>query len=131
MLLALTHSVTGIMLIVQSATPGGSPLGPAGGGISMTPIFSLVSLVLNVVLSGAIVGRLLFYRQKIRRNLGAAAGSQYLSIVAMLLESAMLYTVVWICSVVPEMLRVPFENVFTPGSVNVQVRFRSMAITSG
>jgi hypothetical protein len=97
----------------------------------MIPVFNLVSLVLNVVLSGAIVLRQLYYRQKIRRYLGAAAGSQYLSVVAMLLESATLYTVVWICSEVSELLDVPFENVFTPGAVNVQVRFPSTAINSG
>jgi hypothetical protein len=87
----------------------------------MTSIFTIVSLVLNLILSGSIVLRLLFFRQRIRKDLGPAAGSQYISIAAMLIESAMIYTVVWICSLVPTLLGNPFQNVFTPACVHVQV----------
>jgi hypothetical protein len=87
----------------------------------MTPIFTIVSLTLNLILSGSIVLRLLFFRHRIRKDLGPAAGRQYISIAAMLIESAMIYTVVWICSLVPTQLQSPFQNVFTPGCIHVQV----------
>jgi hypothetical protein len=110
-----------ILFILQSTRPGGPGNGPAIGVINMTPIFTIISVVLNLVLSGSIVLRLLFFRQRIRRDLGSAAGRQYISIATMLIESAMIYTLVWICSVVPTQLRNPLGNVFTPPSVHVQV----------
>jgi hypothetical protein len=87
----------------------------------VTPIFTIVSLILNVILSGSIVLRLLFFRWRIQKDLGPAAGRQYISIAAMLIESAMLYIVVWIPSLVPTFLQIPFQNVFTPACVPVQV----------
>jgi hypothetical protein len=102
---------------------GGSPYHAAGGGINITPIFIIVSLVLNGILSGSIILRLLFFRWRIQKDLGPAAGRQYISIAAMLVESAMLYMAAWIPSLVPTFLQVPFQSVFTPASIYVQVCF--------
>ena len=55
-------------------------------------------------------------------NVNENVGSRYLSIAAMLIESAMLYTVFWTGSVVPMFLRSSPANLFAPGSVYVQVR---------
>jgi hypothetical protein len=110
-----------VLFLIQITRPGGSPFAPAGGGTNMTPVFTLVSLALNFILSGSIVLRLLFFRQRITKDLGSAAGRQYISIAAMLIESTMLYTVVWICATVPSLLGSPFQNVFNPGCIHVQV----------
>jgi hypothetical protein len=48
-------------------------------------------------------------------------GCRYLSVAAMLIESAMLYTVFWTSALVPMFLRNSAENLFLPGSVYVQV----------
>jgi hypothetical protein len=114
-------AVSAILLLVQVTRVGGSPYQVVGGGINITPIFTIVSLILNGILSGSIVLRLLFFRWRIQKDLGPAAGRQYISIAAMLIESAMLYMAVWIPSLVPTFLQSPFQNVFTPACIHVQV----------
>ena len=114
---------TAVLLLFQSSRPGGSPNEPARelGGVDMTPIFAIVSFVLNLILSGAIVFRLLFFRQRIRKELGPDTGCQYITIAAMLIDSAMIYTVVWLCSLVPTLLQAPFQSVVSQASIHVQV----------
>jgi hypothetical protein len=87
----------------------------------MTPIFTIVSFALNLILSGAIVLRLLCFRQRIRKELGFDAGRQYITIAAMLIDSAVIYTVVWLCALVPTLLQVLFQNVVSQACVHVQV----------
>jgi hypothetical protein len=124
--------VAAVLVLIQTTHPGeppngsfngsfNGPLNGPAGGVNMMLIFSVVSLALNLILSGSIVLRLLFFRQRIRKDLGAAAGRQYISIAAMLIESAMLYTVVWICFIVPTQLQNPFQFVFISAWVHVQV----------
>jgi hypothetical protein len=87
----------------------------------MTSIFAVFSLALNLILSGSIVLRLLFFRQKARKYVGPASGKQYITVVAMLIESATLYTVVWICFFVPAQLGNALQHMFSQACVHVQV----------
>jgi hypothetical protein len=115
--------VAAVLLLFQTTRPGGSPAEPAQelGGADMTPIFAIVSFVLNLILSGAIVLRLFFFRQRIRKELGSDAGRQYITVAAMLIDSAMIYAVVWLCSSVPTLLQVPFQYVVSQACIHVQV----------
>jgi hypothetical protein len=87
----------------------------------MISIFAVFSLALNLILSGSIVLRLLFFRKRARKDLGPTGGRCYISVAAMLIESAMLYTVVWICFFVPAQLGNALQNLFSQASVHVQV----------
>jgi hypothetical protein len=113
---------TAVLLLFQATRPGGSPHEPDRElRVDMTPIFAIASFALNLILSGAIVLRLFFFRQRIRKELGPDAGRQFITIAAMLIDSAMIYAVVWLCSSVPTLLRVPFQNVVSQACVHVQV----------
>jgi hypothetical protein len=54
-------------------------------------------------------------------SMNESIGSRYLSVAAMVIESAMLYTVFWTMSLVPMFVMSSAENLFSPGSVYVQV----------
>jgi hypothetical protein len=111
------------MFIVQTASPAGSPW--ESSTINATPVYYLLSLTFNISLSLAIVLRLLHFRRKtnsLRLHLGSDAGVQYVSIAAMLTESAMLFTAVSIFIIVPTILEHPIQYVFGLGFVHFQVR---------
>ena len=111
-----------VLLLFQATRPGGSPHEPDRElRVDMSPIFAIVSFALNIILSGAIVLRLFFLKQRIRKELGSDAGRQYITIASMLIDSAMIYTAVWLCSAVPTLLQVPFQYVVSQACIHVQV----------
>ncbi|TEB33420.1 hypothetical protein FA13DRAFT_1708233 [Coprinellus micaceus] len=79
------------------------------------------SIALNVILTVSIVGRLMFMRRKIRRLLGPKHDSPYTSVIAMLVESASLYTawalVFMVCYAKGDI----FQNVVLPSLGHIQV----------
>ncbi|KAG9310501.1 hypothetical protein JVU11DRAFT_9647 [Chiua virens] len=98
-LLFVGSGAMGILLLIQlSATA--NPFVTTGTTVNyILPYFSLV-LALNVILTIAIVLRLLHFRYRITSVMGPKYGSQYTSIAMMLIESAALYSIVSIAFVV-------------------------------
>lgn len=88
-LIYLSSIATGVGLLIESAKPdtvfGQAPLINFG-----VPFWSL-SLVLNVLTTACIAGRLLHHRRRIQ-IMGRMNGKQYLSLAAVFVESAALYS---------------------------------------
>lgn len=84
--------------------------------------YLIVSLALNVLVTVAIVLRLLVYRHRISQALGPNHGSQYTSIVAMLVESASLYSLFSLLLVIPFAIDNPIQNVSLQMLGEIQVR---------
>lgn len=82
-----------------------------------------IAVGFNILVTGAIVSKLLLMRRRIR---GALAGSSpYLSISAMLVESAALYSTFGAAFLVSMALQSPAQNLILPvlGQVAVSSRF--------
>ena len=71
----------------------------------------------------AIVARLLVFRWRISRALGSKFGSQYTSIAAMLIESAVIYSAGALLFLVPFALNSPLSNMFIQVLSEIQVCF--------
>ncbi|KAI0028701.1 hypothetical protein K488DRAFT_57979 [Vararia minispora EC-137] len=81
------------------------------------------SIVTTVVLTSLIVGKLLYIRQGLRKSLGKDFDrrSPYITISAMLIESACLYTIFALPFVVLFARNDPFQNIFLPALGQVQI----------
>lgn len=55
-------------------------------------LYSSLSLLLNIVVTGIIAGRLLLHRRRIVRQFGPGHGSRYASVAAIVIESGSFYT---------------------------------------
>ena len=90
------------------------------GTINLTLAFWCFSLALNVLATVIIVGRLLVYRRRLA-CVKRGRSSAYLGVVAMVVESELLYTGYLILYIVPFVLGHPLANIFvqTIGSVQV------------
>ncbi|KAF8987839.1 hypothetical protein BDQ17DRAFT_1548026 [Cyathus striatus] len=80
-----------VLLQIASVVTGSFALRNLSTGTSsnyqFTIYFEAISLLHNLIMTCLIVGRLLFYRRRVRRVLGRHHGQDYLSIAAMLAES--------------------------------------------
>ncbi|KAI0646408.1 hypothetical protein C8Q79DRAFT_667831 [Trametes meyenii] len=81
-----------------------------------------LSFSVNVVLTLMIVLRLLVARREIKDTLGSRHASIYTSVMAMVIESASLYTVVVLLSIVACAARSPLQNAVLPMLGQLQVR---------
>ena len=84
------NAALGIMFLIQISTT--NPY--VTNGINFTLPYLSLSLALNIILTIAIVLRLLTFRRRVVTLLGSKHGSQYTSIAAMIVESAALYSTV-------------------------------------
>ena len=84
------------------------------------PYFTL-SLSLNVLVTIAIVLRLLLYRHRIANVLGTSHGSQYTSIAAMIVESAAIFSAFSICFLIPFALNSSISSIFLQALGQVQI----------
>ncbi|TFK40274.1 hypothetical protein BDQ12DRAFT_734277 [Crucibulum laeve] len=116
--LMLTGSFTmGILFLIQV-----SALSPWDATtVNFTLPYFLLSLILNIISTIAIVTRLLYYRRRTSKALGTAYGAQYTSIAAMVVESAALYSISSILFLVPFILNHPIQNTFLQMLSPVQV----------
>jgi hypothetical protein len=81
-----------------------------------------MSLALNVILTILIVGRLMLFRYRIRKMMCSNVnGSQYISVAAMLVESAAMYSSFSIAFLVPFGLNSPLAELFLQALGQVQV----------
>jgi hypothetical protein len=83
-----------------------------------------VSLSLNIVSTLAISGRLLYFRWTIGSVLGSSQASQYTGIVALIVESAAIYSTFSLLFLVPFALNHPLNQVFFQALSGVQVNLR-------
>lgn len=80
-----------------------------------------ISIGLNVIITACITIRLLYMRHKIRKAM-PGAGSEYLSVTTMTVESAALYTVTGLIFLVSYGVNSPIQNLALPVLGQVQVR---------
>lgn len=71
------------------------------GTVNLVLGFWCFSLALNVLATILICGRLLYYRWQLKNALGSEHISQYTGIIAMVVESELLYTAYLIVFIVP------------------------------
>ncbi|KAK7438074.1 hypothetical protein VKT23_018241 [Stygiomarasmius scandens] len=81
---------SGIGLIISTVNSGNSFW--AETSIKLGIAFWAISLGLNIILTGLIAARLLVARYRVKTLMGARYGSNYISLVSMLVESAALYS---------------------------------------
>ena len=91
--------------------------------VNLTLHFWCYSLALNVIATALIIGRLVYHRYRFRSVLGDQHARQYTSIVAMLVESELLYTAYLVLYIVPFVVKNSLVNVFVhcPSVVQVSV----------
>ncbi len=99
---------TGILYLVQLSAA--SPF--ANTNLNWTIPYISISLGLNILITIAIVLRLLLFRRRIASVLGTTHGAQYTSVAAMIVESASLYSIFSILLLVPFALGSPVASVF-------------------
>ncbi|EED80166.1 predicted protein, partial [Postia placenta Mad-698-R] len=76
-----------------------------------TLAYFVMTLSLNIIVTLLIVGRLLFYRQRIMHALGAEDVSHYANVAGILIESASLYSAFAILFLVPFGLNYPLAQI--------------------
>ena len=73
-----------------------------------------ISIALNVILTLCIAGRLFYVRLQLRHIMGAAPMTLYVSVSAMLIESASLYSINGIIFIVSYGINSPVQNLALP-----------------
>ena len=112
------YVVMGLLFLIQVSAA--SPWS-ADSAINWTiPFFSL-SLSLNIILTAAIVIRLLVHRQKISSTMGPSYGRHYTSVASMIVESASIFSVFSLLFLVPFALNHPLNLIFFQALSIVQV----------
>jgi hypothetical protein len=118
-LLTFYSTALGILFLKQVGTVSQSPWDSSG--INFTIPYYTMSLALNIIVTIMIVFRLLFYRHRITRVMGSTHGSQYTSLVAMIIESAAIYSSFSILFLVPFAVSNPLAQLFLQALSPVQV----------
>ncbi|KAI0685169.1 hypothetical protein BC835DRAFT_1421534 [Cytidiella melzeri] len=92
-----------------------------GGSINWTMPFFALSLSLTIILTICIVLRLLIFRKHVVGVLGNSHGSPYTSIAAMVVESAAIFSIFSILTIVPFASKDPLNEVFFQALSGVQI----------
>lgn len=92
-----------------------------GIGAALLIAYYAVSVSLNFIATVAISVKLWIARRRLR-SLSTGISNSYVSISAILIESAFLYTICGIVFLVPFGLADPFQNVILPTLAQVEVR---------
>ena len=114
----LSRKALGTLFLVTLASESTSIFGT----VNFTLGFWCFSLALNVLATVLIVGRLLFFRYRLKRVLGGQHVSQYTGVIAMVVESELLYTAFLITFIVPFVRNNSLANAFAQAPSLVQVR---------
>lgn len=102
---------------------------PYATGVNYTIPFYTLSLALNIIMTVAIVARLLLFRHRISSALGPGHGTQYTSIAAMVVESAAIYSSFSIVFLILFAINNPVSTVFLQSLGEIQVRFFKFGAT--
>jgi hypothetical protein len=89
-----------------------------------------VSVSLNVLITVSIAGRLLKMRTTIRRLLGSKHSTPYTSTLAMLIESAALYTTLALVFIITYAGGDTFQNIVLPPLGQVQVSSEEVEVAN-
>ncbi|KZV99267.1 hypothetical protein EXIGLDRAFT_250542 [Exidia glandulosa HHB12029] len=112
--------VCGIIALFQASQPGAN-LWTRVTVNFLIPYFSL-SIALNIIVTLMIVGYLLGHRRSIQATIGKQHAKQYTSIIAMVTESAALYSAFSLIFIIAYGRNDPAQNLFLPVLGQVQVR---------
>ena len=116
-------SALSVVWLIQVSAPASSPWGNlSNNAINFTAPYFWMSLSLNISMTIAICGRLLFYRRRITRVLGPNHGTQYTSVAAMIVESSFIYSAFSLLFLIPFALNNPIQNAFIQLMGEIQVR---------
>jgi hypothetical protein len=112
--------VLGTIWCLQSSQPGLSVYSkvPIAFGTS----YYVTSLSVNIVVTILISIRLLMHRRTTLRSLPAEHAKHYLSIATIIVESATLYSVFALCSIITYAINNPLNLIFLSLSSSCQVR---------
>ncbi|KAJ7123513.1 hypothetical protein C8R44DRAFT_538714, partial [Mycena epipterygia] len=77
-------------------------------------VYWSLSLSLNIILTGSIVTRIRIVRHRVRKLLGSEHSAQYLSVTAMLIESAALYAIWSLVFLICYARNTPLQNILLP-----------------
>ncbi|KAJ7785853.1 hypothetical protein B0H16DRAFT_1206330, partial [Mycena metata] len=99
-----------ILLIYESAIPGASFF--AGDSVSFGVPYFWMTISLNIITTSLICGRLLAVRNRVRSILGEQYCQTYTGLVAVLLESALPFTVLGIAYVISYARNSPYSFAF-------------------
>ncbi|KIL60565.1 hypothetical protein M378DRAFT_167924 [Amanita muscaria Koide BX008] len=110
LVLFLASFVLGIIWCQQSS-PGGHPFYNKTA-IIITTSYYATSIGMNVLVTFLIALRLCLHRRKLLNTLPPEHAKQYLSLVAILVESAALYSVVALAFIISKYLRSPMDPIF-------------------
>ncbi|KAJ6501621.1 hypothetical protein C8R47DRAFT_969868 [Mycena vitilis] len=99
-----------ILLIYESAIPGASFF--AGDSVSFGVPYFWMTISLNIITTSLICGRLLAVRNRVRSILGEQYCQTYTGVVAVLLESALPFTVLGIIYVISYARNSPYSFAF-------------------
>ncbi|KAG1812181.1 uncharacterized protein BJ212DRAFT_1483356 [Suillus subaureus] len=108
----------GIMFLLQ--VTANSPYF-SSTNINYTVPYLTLSLALNIIITIAIVLRLLIYRHRISKVLGSSYGTQYTSIAAMIIESAALYSAFSVAFLTLFLRNNPISETFIESLTQVQI----------
>ncbi|KAK7005719.1 hypothetical protein R3P38DRAFT_2647329 [Favolaschia claudopus] len=122
MAMLVASIAVGIAWLKQVGTPDSSPWAVDRGFNFTTLNFSL-SLALNILTTLLIVVRLLLFRRRINQALpsGTSHGSEYVSLAAIVFESAAIYSVFSLLFLVPFSLGHPLSQLFIQALSPVQI----------
>ena len=109
------------MLMAELSRPGETIWSTISVNLAI-PYWS-ISIVLNVMLTLCIAGRLVHMRLQLRRIIGEEPMTPYVSVSAMLIESASLYSINGIIFIVSYGINSPVQNLALPLLGQTQVSF--------
>ncbi|KAJ7703882.1 hypothetical protein B0H17DRAFT_921603 [Mycena rosella] len=117
--LMLAGSIASSIALVISVTNSGNTFW-ASKSVQIGIAYWSLSIALNIILTVLIASRIWFLRYRIRRSLGSQHSGQYLSVTAMLVESAALYAVWSTVFLVCYARNTPFQNILLPPLGQIQ-----------
>ena len=114
------YLVMGTLWTLQSSQPGLSLYSalPMAYGTS----YYIISLSVNIILTILITIRLLLYRRRARMAIQGDHGSEYISLAAIVIESAALYSVFALIFIVTYAINNPLNQIFLGVASSAQVR---------
>jgi hypothetical protein len=114
----------GTLWTVQSSQPGLSLFSklPQAYGTS----YYVISLSVNIVLTILIMIRLFMYRRRIVDVLPAEYARHYVSIAAIMVESAALYSVLALIFIITYAINNPLNQIFLVAASSAQVRIPNL-----
>ncbi|KAG6380479.1 hypothetical protein JVT61DRAFT_8632 [Boletus reticuloceps] len=108
----LASYVMGTFFLLQLSSPQSSPYSYAGSSINWTVPYLCVSLTINIALTTLITIRLLLYRRTMVQLLGPGHATECTTVVAMLVESAAVYTTFVLLFFIPYLMQNPISYTF-------------------